>query len=156
MDEKLGFASCFVGHLFLGIDVAQVQEVTHGGRLTRMPLASSRVCGLLNLRGQIVAVIDLRQRLHLGERPAGDVPVHVILQTDDGCVSLLVDRVGDMVEVDERDFEWPPHTMRGRVRELIRGAYKLDGGLLLALDTERILNEMEQTPDRGDLQCSTT
>ena len=156
MAEKLGFASCIVGDLFFGIEVAQVQEVTRGGRLTRMPLAASRVCGLLNLRGQIVAVIDLRQWLHLSERPAGEVPVHVILQTDDGCVSLLVDRVGDVLEVDERDFEWPPDTMRGRTRELIRGEYKLDGGLLLALDTEKILNEMEQTLDRGELQCSST
>jgi purine-binding chemotaxis protein CheW len=156
MAEKLGFVSCFVGHHSFGIEVAQVQEVTHGGRLTRVPLASSRVCGLLNLRGQIVAVIDLRQWLHLGERPEGDVPVHVILQTDEGCVSLLVDRVGDVLEVDERDFEWPPDTMRGRTRELIRGVYKLDGGLLLALDTEKILSEMEQTLDMGDLQCSST
>ena len=152
MAEKLGFSSCFVGDLCFGIEVEQVQEVTYGGTLTRMPLASSRVCGLLNLRGQIVAVIDLRQCLRLSERPAGDVPVHVILQTDDGCVSLLVDRVGDVLEVDERNFEWPPDTMRDRTRELIRGAYKLDGGLLLALDREKLLTEMEQTLDMGGLR----
>ena len=130
----------------------QVQEVTHGGNITRLPLAPSRVCGLLNLRGLIVAVIDLRQCLGLSERPAGDVPVHVILQTDDGCVSLLVDRVGDVLEVDERDFEWPPNTMRGRTRELIRGAYKVNRGLLLALDTAKIVNEMGQTLDMGGVR----
>ena len=74
--------------------------------------------------------------------------MHLILQTDEGCISLLVDRAGDVVNVDERDFELPPETMRGRARELIRGAYKLDDGLLLALDTTQILADMEQIPDR--------
>jgi purine-binding chemotaxis protein CheW len=150
MTETQGFTSCFVGDLCFGVEVAQVQEVTYGGTLTRLPLASSRVCGLLNLRGQIIAVTDLRRCLDLDERPAGDEPVHIILQTDDGHISLLVDRVGDVVDVDERDFELPPETMRGRARELIRGAYKLDDGLLLALDTTQILKEMDQIPDMGE------
>jgi len=54
--------------------------------------------------------------------------------------------------MEERDFELPPETMRGRARELIRGAYRLDDGLLLALDTTRILHDMEQTPDMGGLR----
>ena len=78
--------------------------------------------------------------------------MHLILQTDDGCISLLVDRVGDVIDVDERDFELPPDTMRGRARELIRGAYKLDDGLLLALDTTQILKDMEQKTDAGELR----
>ena len=60
--------------------------------------------------------------------------------------------MGDVVDVDERDFELPPETLRGRARELIRGAYKLDDGLLLALDTTQILNDMDQTPDTGGLR----
>ena len=152
MAETQWFTSCFVGDLCFGVEVARVQEVTYGSPLTRLPLASSRVCGLLNLRGQIVAVTDLRRCLDLGERQPDDVPVHMILQTDEGCVSLLVDRVGDVINVDARDFEMPPATMRGRARELIRGAYKLDDGLLLALDTTRILNDMDQTPGTGGLR----
>ena len=152
MTEPQGFTSCFVGDLCFGVELALVQEVTYGGTLTRLPLASSRVSGLLNLRGQIIAVTDLRRCLDLDDRAAADVPVHLILQTDEGCISLLVDRAGDVVDVDERDFELPPETMRGRARELIRGAYKMDDGLLLALDTTRILNDMEQISDIGGLR----
>lgn len=152
MTGTRALTSCFVGDLCFGVELAQVQEVTYGSALTRLPLASSRVSGLLNLRGQIIAVTDLRRCLDLDERPAGDVPVHLILQMEDGHISLLVDRVGDVVDVDERDFELPPETMRGRARELIRGAYKLDDGLLLALDTTRILNDMEQISDMGGLR----
>jgi purine-binding chemotaxis protein CheW len=148
--ETQWFTSCFVGDLCFGVEVARVQEVTYGSPLTRLPLASSRVSGLLNLRGQIIAVTDLRRCLDLDARGAAEVPVHLILQTDDGCISLLVDRAGDVVDVDEGDFELPPATMRGRARELIRGAYKLGDGLLLALDTTQILRDMDQTPDTGE------
>ncbi len=133
------YASCFVDDLMVGIKVEAVQEVTSGSDLTPVPLAPALVSGLLNLRGQILTAIDLRRCLQLGDRPADQRPVHIILRTDDGCVSLLVDRIGDVLEADDDDFEVPPRTLRGRLRELVAGAYKLDGRLLLVLDTERAL-----------------
>ena len=139
MSGKHQYVSCFVDDLMVGIKVEAVQEVTSGSELTHVPLAAPVVSGLLNLRGQIVTTIDLRRCLHLGGRPADQRPVHLILRTDDGCVGLLVDQVGDVLEVHDDDFEVPPRTLRGVLRELITGAYKLDGRLLLALDTERAL-----------------
>ena len=146
MAGTLEFATCYVADQLFGIEVAQVQEVTRGGHLTRLPLAPPPVCGLLNLRGQIVAAIDLRTCLHLGQRADGEPPVHVILKTAAGSVSVLVDRVGDVLAVDESAFEEPPETMSGRIAELVRGAYKLETALLLALDTERLLDQMERHP----------
>jgi purine-binding chemotaxis protein CheW len=133
------FASFFVGDLCFGIDVLNVQEVRAMTVLTRVPLAAGVVAGLLSLRGQIVTAIDLRRCLDLGDRPAGQPPVNVVLRTDDGCVSLLVDRIGEVLDVTEDDFERPPQTLRGPSRDVIRGAYKLDDRLLLALDLEKIL-----------------
>src|SRR5262245_18463506 len=105
--------------------------------MTRVPLAPPVVRGLINLRGQIVTALDLRRRLALSDRPADQLPVNVVVQTDDGAVSLLVDEIGDVLSVPESAFERPPETLRGTARELIRGAYKLDGRLLLILDTQR-------------------
>ena len=102
-----------------------------------MPLAPPVVRGLINLRGQIVTAIDLRRRLDLSDRPADQLPVNVVVHTDDGAVSLLVDEIGDVLEVPEELFERPPETLQGTARELIRGAYKLPDRLLLILDTER-------------------
>ena len=150
MADTANLATCYAGDQLFGIEVAQVQEVTRGGSLTRMPLASPAVCGLLNLRGQVLVAIDLRICLGLIERPAADVPVHVVLKTEAGSVSLLVDRVGDVLALDENAFERPPDTMRGRIRELIRGVYQLETGLLLALDTDKVLNEMKWTSDMGE------
>ena len=127
------------GHYF-GLDVLRVQEIIRYQEMTRVPLAPPVVRGLINLRGQIVTAIDLRRRLEFDDRPAELLPVNVVVRTDDGAVSLLVDEIGDVLEVPEALFERPPETLRGMARELIRGAYKLQDRLLLILDTERTVN----------------
>ena len=85
-------------HLFLGIEVLQVQEVIRAQALTRVPLAHRAVRGLINLRGQIVTAIDLRERLGLPAQPDGRESMNVVLRTDEGAVSLLVDEIGDVLE----------------------------------------------------------
>src|SRR5690242_554141 len=130
----------YLDGLFFGIEVRRVQEVICYQHLTQVPLAPPVVRGLINLRGQIVTALDLRRRLDLPDRAPDELPVNVVVQTDDGAVSLLVDEIGDVLSVPDRDFERPPETLRGTARELIRGAYKLEGRLLLILDTERTVN----------------
>ena len=120
-------------HLF-GVDAQTVQEVIRFQEMTRVPQAPPSVSGLINLRGQIVTAIDLRRRLGMKPREVGKLPMNVVVRSDDGAVSLLVDQIGDVIEVDAENFETPPDTLRGPARELVRGAYKLDGRLLLLLD----------------------
>lgn len=134
------FCTFFVNGLFLGVEVTRIQEVIRYQPLTAVPLTPSVIAGLMNLRGQIVTAIDLRQRLGLPPRAGEDLPTNVVLRTDDGAVSLLVDEIGDVIEVDEDAFERPPETLDGEARELIRGAYKLKGRLLLVLDAERTID----------------
>lgn len=124
------------GHHF-GIEVVKVQEVIRYQEMTTVPLAPPVIRGLINLRGQIVTALDLRRRLDLPDRPEGQLPMNVVIRTDDGRVSLLVDEIGDVVEVEEASFERPPETLQGVARSLIRGAYKLEERLLLLLDTEK-------------------
>ena len=137
MDEERQFCTFVLdGHHF-GVDVRKVQEVIRHQEMTRVPLAHPVVRGLMNLRGQIVTAIDLRRRLDLPERAPDRHPVNVVIATDDGPVSLLVDEIGDVLKVSEKAFERLPDTLRGTARELIHGAYKLDDHLLLILNTER-------------------
>ena len=127
------------GHLF-GVDVASVQEVLKQQGLTPVPLASREVAGLINLRGQIVTTLDLRSRLGLPERPAGSESVSVVVRAaDGGPVSLVVDRIGDVLDVDGASLEAPPDTVPADVRELVRGICKLEDGLMLLLDTEKAI-----------------
>ena len=137
MSDERQFCTFHLGGHAFGIDVLEVQEVIRHQEMTRVPLAPPAVRGLINLRGQIVTAIDLRRRLELPDRPADRLPVNVVVSTDDGAVSLLVDEIGDVLRVPEKAFDRLPDTLRGPARDLIRGAYKLDDGLLLILDTRR-------------------
>ena len=88
----------------------------------------------------------MRCRLRV-DRPADQLPVNVVVRTDDGAVSLLVDEIGDVLEVPEKLFERPPETLQGTARELIRGAFKLKDGLLLILNTAQVLSvESDNSP----------
>lgn len=131
------FCTFFLDGYLFGVPVPQVQEVIRHQPMTPVPLAPPAVEGLINLRGQIVLAIDLRRRLSFGDRSQGELPVNVVVRTPDGAVSLLVDEIGDVIEVEESTFEAPPETLRGSVRELILGVHKLEGKLLHLLDTEK-------------------
>jgi purine-binding chemotaxis protein CheW len=140
------YCSFFLDDLLFGIEVRQVQEVIRYQEMTRVPLAPRVVRGLINLRGQIIMAIDLRRRLELTERPAGQLPMNVVVRTADGPLSLLVDEIGEVLEVEEAAFERPPDTLQGTARELLHGAYKLPDRLLLSLNTEELVRISTESP----------
>jgi purine-binding chemotaxis protein CheW len=137
--ESKQYCTFYLGEQCFGLDVLTVQEIVRQQPLTRVPLAHPMVRGLINLRGQIVTAIDLRRRLDLPARDDCHEGVNVVVETDDGAVSLLVDEIGDVLEVTEQDFERPPETLKGSARELIHGAYKLADRLLVILNPELIV-----------------
>lgn len=122
-----------------GVEVERVQEVLVSREIVPVPLAPESVSGLINLRGQIVTAFDLRRCLGLPPLAPGRVPVNLVIESEGEAVSLLVDEIRDVVETREATFERPPATLDGSARAMIRGAHKLDDGLLLILDTDRAL-----------------
>jgi purine-binding chemotaxis protein CheW len=126
-----------LGGALYGVDVTRVQEALRAHTRTRVPLAPVDVAGLVNLRGQVVLTIDLRPRLGVPPLAADAEPMMVVVQVDGEPVSLLVDEIGDVVEVGPERFEVPPDTLDVGLRRLITGAYKLDSSLLLILDVDQ-------------------
>src|ERR1035441_917308 len=133
------FSTFFVADLFFGVDVLRVQEVLRFQQMTRVPQAPEVIEGLINLRGQITA-IDMRRRLRLPPRAGNQTPMNMVVRTEDGAVSLLVDEIGDVLDVDAATYERPPENLDPAARELIRGVYKLKDRLLLVLDAERTVD----------------
>jgi len=146
MSSNKRFCTFIVDGLTFGVDVLRVQEVIRFQEMTRVPLASPMVSGLINLRGQIVTAIDLRRRLALTDRPADQLPMNVVVRTDDGAVSLLVDEIGDVLEVDESTYERPPETLTGAARQIVQGVYKLKESLLLIIDTNEAVSVHDKVP----------
>ena len=146
VDARLQFCTFTLHGLLFGLEVNQIQEVLLYQDMTRVPLAPPMVRGLINLRGQIVTAIDLRRRLGLAPRAAGEEPMNVVLRTEDGAVSLLVDQIGDVLTLSEAQFEETPSMLDKAQRELLRGVYKLEGQLLLALETRGLLELAQAAP----------
>src|SRR5271154_3373904 len=134
MSNSRQFCTFYLDELLFGIELEQVQEVIRFLELTEIPLAPEVIGGLLNLRGQIVTAVDLRRQLELKQRSAAALPMNVVVRTPDGPVSLLVDEIGDVVEVEEATFEPAPETLQGGIRTLILGVHKLDKHLMHVLD----------------------
>ena len=140
MAEEQQFCTFFLDGHFFGVAVENVQEVIRYQDMTYVPLAPPVISGLINLRGHIVTAIDMRRRLKLNERPEDERPMNVVIRSDSDAVSLLVDEIGDVLEVDKATFERPPETIKGVARELVRGVYKLKDKLLLILDITKLLD----------------
>ncbi len=130
------YCTFYLDNNFLGIAVTDVQEVLKYQHMTSVPLSTEVVRGLINLRGQIVTALDLRKVMGL-ETLSDRLPMNIVVRGDDGPLSLLVDEIGDVVEVETDLFEDPPETLEISFRHLIRGVYKLEGKLMLVLDLER-------------------
>lgn len=144
------FCTFMLDDLYFGVPVTQVQEVIRSNERTRVPLVSSVVNGLMNLRGEIVTTIDLRRRLGLSDREQPSA-MNVVVRTDDGVISILVDEIRDVIEVGHVELEAVPATLAGACRDLVSGIYKLDHALLLVLDVFRLL-DMSTPSDAAEPQ----
>src|SRR5205807_3432409 len=108
MSQKQRVCTFFVAGSCYGVEVLRVQEIIRAQPLTRVPRAPHVVRGLINLRGRIVTVLDLRRRLELPERACEETHRNVVVCTPEGVVSTLVDEIGDVLELGEEAFEPPP------------------------------------------------
>lgn len=134
------FVTFEVAGQFFGVDVDAVQEVLSYSEYTRVPLAPNAVGGLFNLRGQVIEAVDMRVQFGLPRRDMSGLVQNVIVRFDGEPVSLLVDRIGQVADLDAKLFEEPPATLTGPSRELVTGAYKTEGRLLLVLDVAACVN----------------
>jgi len=127
------------GQLF-GLPIVRVQDVFIPERLTRVPLAPPEIAGVLNLRGRIVTLIDLRRRFGLGERKEGEDVMAIGVESRGESYGLLIDRVGEVVELDGVAREPNPVNLDQRLAQMSSGIYRLDDQLLIVVDVDRVLD----------------
>lgn len=131
-----------IDDMLLGVDVSVVQEVIQTPPVTRVPLAKSTVAGLINLRGQIVTAIDLRVCLQRSAVASHDLSQSLIIRTESAPFSFLVDRIGDVLDIDEATFTRTPESINPSAAMLISGAYRMPDSLLLILNPGKTINHV--------------
>ncbi len=121
-----------------GLPVASVQDVLGPQKITRIPLAPREIAGALNLRGRIVTAVDIRRRLGLAPAEAGGMSV--VVEHHGEPYSLMIDSVSEVLSLPAQAFEANPPTLNPRWREVSAGIYRLNEGLLVVLEIDRLLD----------------
>jgi purine-binding chemotaxis protein CheW len=139
--RRIQYSTFYVAKRLYGIDVTRVQEVVRPMAATNIPLAESFVRGLINLRGQVVTAVSLHDLFGLKEK-APDELMNVICKADGALISLLVDEIGDVLELDSTEFEQTPNTIPEGVRRFMTRVYKVGDNLLSILDVDKIFSTL--------------
>lgn len=133
-------ATFYIGNALCGMDILKIQEINKLMQMTKVPQAPDYVLGILNLRGQIVTIIDLGQKLGLGKTDITQDPRNIIVNSAGGHVGLLVRKISDVVSADMSKKELAPANMRGIQGEYFTGVYKTDTNLIGILNVDKVLS----------------
>lgn len=138
--DPMQFATFCVGDQLMGVDIRRIQEINRNVEMTPVPHAPEFVRGVINLRGDVATVIDLRTILGLTPAEFTSKTRNVIIETDGEPVGLLVDRVADVITAQTADIEPPPANVGGMDGRFFRGVYKLETELLVLVDVDAVLS----------------
>ncbi len=149
--ETEDFVTFRVGSQLFGVDVLKVRDILHLEQIAFIPLAPPQVAGSINLRGQIVTVVDVRVCLGLSTQSVriedGDeeAPIGVTIEKGTDLYTLLVDEIGDVLSVTEEQKEPVPNTIDERWRSYANAVFRLETELLIVLDSDKLAD-----PDAGE------
>jgi purine-binding chemotaxis protein CheW len=138
--KQTEYVTAMIGGQLFGLPIVRVQDVFIPERLTRVPLAPPEIAGVLNLRGRIVTLIDLRRRFGLGQREVGEVVMAIGVESRAESYGLLIDSVGEVLKLDDAAREPNPINLDQRLARVSAGIYRLDGQLLIVVDVDRVLD----------------
>lgn len=133
------YCTFWVAGQHYGLEVGSVREVLKSQRTTPVPTSSAVIGGLINLRGEIVTAIDLRRRLQLEPRDHDSQSMSVVVSLDGEVISLVVDDVGDVVDLPPAELQPVPPTVPSHVRDVMVGVYRLPEGLVQVLDASQLV-----------------
>lgn len=133
------YVTTMIGDQLFGLPISRVQDVFMPERLTRVPLSSSDVAGVLNLRGRIVTAIDMRARLGLPKSDSERPPMAVGVDLRGESYGLLIDQIGEVLKLSDDSREDNPVNLDPRMAKMAAGVHRLDGQLMVVLDVDRVL-----------------
>jgi purine-binding chemotaxis protein CheW len=134
------YVTAMIGGQLFGLPILRVQDVFMPERLTRVPLAPPEIAGVLNLRGRIVTLIDMRRRLGIESRKDDGPSMAIGVESRAESYGLLIDNVGEVLKLDDETREPNPINLDPRWARVSVGIHRLEGQLLMVVDVERVLD----------------
>jgi purine-binding chemotaxis protein CheW len=138
---ELQFATFYVGHMLLGVDIRIVQEINRQSEITQVPHAPEYVRGVINLRGDVATVVDLRKILGLPDRRMDRETRNLIVHHRGEAIGLLVDRISDILTINDDEIKPPPTNVEGVDGRLMSGVCTLQSEIVVLLDIDEVLSD---------------
>ncbi len=127
-----------------GVDIMKVQEIILLGDITRVPEVPDFIEGIINLRGNVIPILDLRKRFKLGHAEKREETRIIVINVNSKVVGVVVDAVSEVLRISLSEIDAPPTTIAGMGKEYLKGMIKLGKRLLIMLDIDKILSQDEQ------------
>jgi purine-binding chemotaxis protein CheW len=150
LDELLQLVSFNIGDEEFGVDILKVQEINRMVQVTRVPNTPDYVLGVINLRGKVIPIIDMRNRLGMATKEFDKDTRIVIVEIESKVIGFVVDAVSEVIRINKSITEPPPPMVAGIDSEYITAIGKLEDRLLILLDLRKILTD-EDHKSLGDL-----
>ncbi len=142
---SMQYTTFSLGEYHYAIDVMKVQEVTNEMQITRIPLAPNYVKGLINLRGQIATAVGLNELFDVEQKKDRTQTMTVVCKVEGQLISLIVDSIGEVIELVEKNFESTPDTIKGQIKKFMSGVYKTEDKILSIIDLDKLTFELNKT-----------
>ena len=144
MPKEFQLVAFQLGEETYGVDISQVEEIIRLQPITKVPGAPDFVEGVINLRGRVIPVIDLRKRFHLPPREETKNTRIVVVEVPPNTVGMIVDAVDEVLRISEEKIEAPSLIISSIDTEYIKGVGKLENKLLILLDLSKVLTREEK------------
>ena len=139
--DTVELASFYIGEALCGMDILKVQEINKLIEMTRVPQAPEYVLGILNLRGEIVTIVDLGKKLGLKSTGMSDKTRNIIVNSNGEHIGLMVEEISDVIQAEAEKVEAPPANIGGVQGKYFTGVFKTEDRLIGILDVEKVLEE---------------
>lgn len=159
-NDLMQLVSFKLGNEEFGIDIGRVQEINMMMQLTKIPNSNQFIEGVVNLRGKIVPVVNLRERLGLSKKEDDNRTKIIVSDVNNKLIGYIVDEVNEVLRISKSIIEPTPEIITGVNSDLIQGVAKLEGRLLILLNLDKLLSSAEinhlQQIESGGTQCLVT
>lgn len=142
-DELIQLVGFNLGDEEFGVDILKVQEINRMVDITKVPQSPDFVEGVINLRGEIIPVIDLRKRFGLSKKEADRQTRIIVAEVGDSTLGFVVDAVSEVIRIKSNTVEAPPKIVTGQHADYIHGVGKIDDRLLMLIDIDKVLSQSE-------------
>ena len=143
IDEIVQLVTFKLGNEEFALDILKVQEINRIVEITKVPKAPDFVEGVINLRGRVIPIVDIRKKFHLNIREATKETRIIVVNIMNKTIGLIVDSVSEVLRINSSTIQPPPPLIAGLDSDYIKGVGKLDERLIILLDIDKIFTTGE-------------